>query len=163
MSISKLLTLMLVTGWILCLDQASKIYIHTQFQLGESVSVMEPYFHITSVRNYGAAFGSFAKADQSLRGLFFALLPPFALLLIVVLLRTVDSGQRLQVFGFSLIFAGALGNLIDRLRFGFVVDFIDLTLPIYGPFPAFNIADCAIVIGVGLAGFAILAQPEPTS
>lgn len=142
--------LILISGIIICLDQLTKIFVHTQFQLGESVVVIPDFFNFTYVRNPGAAFGIFADSHPEFREWFFLLMPPVALGVIFWLLRSVPDSDRIQIVGLSLVFGGAIGNYIDRIRFRYVIDFIDVHYKNIWNYPAFNIADSAIVCGVGL-------------
>lgn len=143
----KYLLLMSITGLLLSLDQLTKLYVHTQFQLHESLPVIANFFNITYVRNFGAAFGFLSQAPAIFREAFFLMIPPTACLIILYILRGVKNEDTKQVLALSFIFAGALGNYMDRLQFRYVIDFIDFQ---YGKFswPAFNIADMAIVGGV---------------
>ena len=119
---SKYLILATVASFFVVLDQIVKIYVHANFSLGESVPVIHDLFAITYVRNTGAAFGIFREGHELLRSLFFLSMPPIAMLIIVMMLKRVENSDRWQVFSLSLIFGGALGNYIDRLRFGYVID-----------------------------------------
>jgi len=142
--------LLIVTGIVLALDQASKLYIDRHFFQGQSLAVIPGFFNITYVRNKGAAFGIFA--DSAVRIPFFITISILAAVGILWYLRRLQGGQTLQVFSLSLIFAGAVGNLIDRVRLGEVIDFIDVHWYQYH-WPAFNIADSAITVGVILLLF----------
>jgi len=125
---------------VLALDQASKWLVRQSFEPGASLPVLSPLFHLTYVQNTGAAFGM-------LRGhapLFVALSLAVAGW-IVWELRRPRGHTRLTVACLSLIFGGALGNVIDRVRLGYVVDFLDFRV-----WPVFNVADSAITIGVTL-------------
>lgn len=144
----KYLVLATVAGFLVALDQLTKIYIHANFALGESVPVIKDIFHITYVRNIGAAFGAFREAPEAFRTIFFLSMPPIAVAFVLYLFRSVESTDRWQVFSLSLIFGGAIGNYIDRLRFGFVIDFLDVHYKQAWSYPAFNVADSAIVCGV---------------
>jgi signal peptidase II len=130
------------------LDQLTKLFIHTRFQLGESITVIENFFNITYVRNPGAAFGFLAESHPDFREAFFLTIPPVAMLIILIILKGVSDKDRWQIFALSSIFGGAIGNYIDRLRFRFVIDFLDFHLYHKYNWPAFNVADCAIVVGV---------------
>lgn len=138
---------MCLSGLVISLDQLTKLYVHTQFQLHESIPVITNFFSITYVRNFGAAFGIMAQASANLRELFFLTIPPLACLTILFILRTVKDNDLKQTLSLSFIFAGAFGNYLDRLQFRYVIDFLDFH---YGQFswPAFNIADMSIVGGV---------------
>ncbi len=144
----KYLYLLVISGLVISIDQLTKLYIHTQFQLGESLVVVKNLFNITYVRNFGAAFGFLANSHPEFREIFFLLMPPVALTIILFILRTVKDSDRLQVIALSSIFGGAIGNYIDRLRFRYVIDFLDFHINEKYTWPAFNVADSAIVSGV---------------
>jgi signal peptidase II len=147
---SKYLILATVACLIIVLDQLTKLYVHSHFGLGETVPVIQGLFHLTYVRNTGAAFGIFREMPEIFRQLFFLSMPPVAVVVILVMLRSVANDDRWQVTALSLIFGGALGNYIDRLRFGYVIDFLDFHYYQSWSYPAFNVADSAIVTGVCL-------------
>lgn len=139
-----------IAAVVIAIDQITKYYIHTHFQLGDSVSVINNYFNITFVRNFGAAFGFLAESHPHFRDWFFLLMPPTALVIILFLLKSVRDNDYLQISALSLIFGGAIGNYIDRLRFRYVIDFLDFHIQGQYSWPAFNVADSAIVCGVGI-------------
>ncbi len=154
---------MCLTGFLVSLDQLTKLYVHTQFQLHETLPVIENFFHITYVRNFGAAFGFLSQTSSNFRDLFFLMVPPIACLTIVYILKTVRSDDTAQTVALSSIFAGALGNYIDRLQFRYVIDFLDFHYRSLS-WPAFNIADMAIVTGVIALVFLIVKESRtPTS
>jgi signal peptidase II len=138
--------------WPLCvialvLDQLTKFLVQSRFELEEHMHVL-PVLDILSTRNYGAAFSFLNIPGGGQRWAFMA----FALVVSAVILyslRRVPAAQRLQCAALMLIVSGALGNAIDRIRHGYVVDFIGVH---WGDawFPAFNIADSCISIGAGL-------------
>lgn len=130
------------------LDQITKMYINLNFRLGESVPVIQDIFHITYVRNTGAAFGLFSNASELFRTLFFLSLPPVAMLVIFMLLKNTPDKEKLQSIALCLVFGGALGNYIDRIRFRYVIDFLDFHYKNVWSYPAFNVADISIVCGV---------------
>lgn len=145
---NKYLNLATISGALVALDQLTKLYIHSSFELGQSVPVIKGFFHITYVRNLGAAFGIFRDHSEIFRKIFFLSVPPIALGIVLLMLRGVSSKDKWQVLALSLIFGGAIGNYIDRIRFGFVVDFLDFHLYDIWSYPAFNVADSGIVCGV---------------
>jgi signal peptidase II len=145
---SKYLLLATISCALVALDQLVKMYIHTRFGLGESVPVIPDLFNLTYVRNPGAAFGFLRDAPPMFRSLFFLSTPPLAMIIILFILKNVQSNEKVQVIALCSIFGGALGNYIDRLRFGYVIDFIDIHYKGVWSYPAFNIADSAIVCGV---------------
>ncbi len=144
----KILILAALSGAIIALDQATKMYVVTQFVLHEQYEVIKHFFDFTYVQNRGAAFGFLADSDPTFRDIFFTVMPPFALLIIFSLLRNVSDDDKWQIIALSSVFGGAIGNYIDRLRFGYVIDFLDFHWRNIWTYPAFNVADMAIVCGV---------------
>lgn len=139
--------LLVIAPLVLIFDQLTKLYIDRAFFLGESVAVIDNFFHICYVRNQGAAFGILAGSPW--RVPFFTTVAIVAALGILWYLHTLREDQRLLHVSLALIFAGAIGNLIDRIRLGEVIDFLDVHWYQHH-WPAFNVADSAICIGVGL-------------
>jgi len=142
--------LLLIIVGILLWDQASKLYIVQTMEPGMSISVLENIFYITYVKNYGAAFGIL----QHQTGLFIAI----AILLVLAVLYyypRLPTGYRWLRIGIGLQIGGGPGNMLDRMHNGYVIDFFDFRV-----WPVFNIADMAIVIGVGLLLWEILHMPE---
>lgn len=150
MTQKKYLILLAVAALVVAVDQLTKIYIHTHFELGEFITVIPNYFNITYVRNTGAAFGFLRDSHETFRTIFFLSMPPLAMVTILAILRGVDNSDRVQILALSSIFGGAIGNYLDRIRFGFVVDFLDFHFQNKYSFPAFNVADSAIVCGVAV-------------
>jgi signal peptidase II len=135
-----------VAALVILIDQLTKTLIVGSFQLGDSRTVTS-FFNIVRVHNAGAAFSFLAGASGWQRW-FFVGLGAFAALFIVWMLRS-HGGQRLFSWALALILGGAVGNVIDRLLHGHVVDFVQLH---YGSayFPSFNVADSAITVGAVL-------------
>jgi len=131
---------------VMLLDQVTKFYVISHFQLHESLPVIDGFFNITYIRNPGAAFGFLAGASPVFRGLFFTAVTLITAGMILYYLVKNRVRNHLLVLSLALILAGALGNLVDRFRFGEVVDFLDFSVGAYH-WPAFNIADSAISIG----------------
>lgn len=146
---SKWVVLTVSSLLIVLADQLTKFWVVRGFVLGESVEVISGFFHFTYVRNPGAAFGILASAPTWFRVPFFNLVPFVALFAILRVFKFVSGTDRLLIAGFSGVLGGAIGNLIDRIRFGYVIDFVDFHWK-GSHFPAFNIADIAITFGVGL-------------
>lgn len=145
----KYIILLVLTLSFLILDQWTKHLVHGSFAWGESRPVVKGVFSLTYVRNSGAAFGILHKAPPHLRDPFFIVVPLVALFVILFLFVRLPSNQLLTATALSLILSGAIGNLIDRLRFGYVIDFLDFFIKDYH-WPAFNVADSCIVVGVGI-------------
>lgn len=152
-----------VAALVVVLDQLTKLYVHTHFELGEYIPVIPDFFNITYVRNPGAAFGFMRDSHETFRTIFFLSMPPLAMITILAILKGVANNDSIQILALSGIFGGAVGNYLDRLRFGFVVDFLDFHWKNKYNFPAFNIADSAIVVGVGVLLFLMRKAPEPVS
>lgn len=138
---------------IILLDQITKVVTLRAFSLGDSHPVTS-FFNLVRVHNHGAAFSFLANAGGWQRW-FFVGLGAVAVSFIVYMLRQ-HGGQRMFSWALTLVMGGAIGNVIDRLVHGYVVDFLDFhwtwLAPLFpaGHFPAFNIADCAITLGAGL-------------
>ncbi|WP_280152519.1 signal peptidase II [Piscinibacter sp. XHJ-5] len=131
---------------VILIDQFTKALILGDFQLGESRTV-NPFFNVVRVHNTGAAFSFLAGASGWQRWFFVGLGAAATAFIVWLLLR--HGGQRLFSFALALILGGAVGNVIDRLLHGYVVDFIQVH---YGDayFPSFNVADSAITVGAAL-------------
>jgi len=144
---------------VLFLDQWTKGYITRTMEVHQSRSIVEDVFDLTYVRNTGAAFGLFSSVDSSIKAI---LLNSVAVVVFLIVsayaLRSSHKSVRLQV-GLALILGGAVGNLMDRVRFGYVVDFLDFAISGHH-WPAFNVADSAICIGVGLLFLDMLRNEE---
>ncbi len=134
---------------IIALDQITKAAIMANFTLHESRSVINGFFNLVYVMNPGAAFSFLADAPAAFRSVFFFSVTALAVVLIIYYLVKSKPESLLIVTSLSLIFAGAVGNVIDRLRFGSVIDFLDVYAGAWH-WPAFNVADSAISIGAAL-------------
>ena len=152
--------LILVSFLILVCDQTTKAWIVSRLRLGESTVLIPHYFSFTYVRNTGAAFGFLAHANPAFRVPFFITVPLLALLAIGFVFKKIPVGDLKLSTSLSLIVGGALGNLIDRVKFGFVVDFMDFYWRDGAHFPAFNVADSAICVGVGLLMLDLLLHSQ---
>lgn len=131
---------------VLVLDQASKAWVLASFRLMES-QIVTPFFNLVFVFNSGAAFSFLAGAGGWQKWFFVSLALGISLWLLSLLRK--HARERLLPVALSLILAGAIGNVVDRLRFDAVVDFLDFHLAGYH-WPAFNVADSAITVGVAL-------------
>ena len=149
MAASKLSYLILLGVSVVSLlaDQLTKAYIDRSMDLHHSIPVIDGLFSITYVRNKGAAFGFLA--NTSYRIPFFIFVSVVAVVVILVAFYKLRDDQRLAMVSLAMILSGAVGNLIDRIRLGEVIDFLDVYWKGYH-WPAFNIADSAICVGVFL-------------
>jgi signal peptidase II len=134
---------------VVAVDQGTKQYVDATFNLYESRPVVEGFFNLTHVRNSGAAFGMLSRRDPAFLRLFFLSVTGAALLIVTFYYSRIPWSQRLTLCGLGLIMGGALGNGIDRYTIGQVIDFLDVYVGNFH-WPAFNVADSAICIGVGL-------------
>ena len=144
---------------VVVLDQVTKLWISNTFVYGESLAVLS-FFNLVLVHNTGAAFSFLSDAGGMQRWLFSAI-AIIASIWIVWMLRR-HAQQKLLSFALALILGGALGNLIDRIAYGYVVDFLDFYWGTYH-FPAFNLADSAISCGAALLLLeSFMNKPEKT-
>lgn len=138
-----------ISAATLLLDQASKLAVDGSMKLYESIPLM-PYFNLTYVHNTGAAFSFLSEAGGWQRWLFAALALVMSSVIAVWLSR-LQKHETLMAVALSLVLGGAIGNLIDRVAYGYVIDFLDVYYrDDWQHWPAFNIADSAICVGVGL-------------
>jgi signal peptidase II len=141
----KLRALVVVVVVVLPLDFLTKLWVSTSVLPHDPITIIDGFFHITHARNPGMAFGLLQDVHVG----FFIVLTLFALGLIAYFYRSVEPTDRLAAVSLGLILSGALGNLFDRVVRREVVDFLHFDLGLF-EFPDFNVADSAIVIGVGL-------------
>ena len=139
-----------LTALVIVLDQSSKLLVDHSMELYESIELL-PFFQLTYVRNTGAAFNFLAQAGGWQRW-FFIGLSLTASIAIAYWLKHLPKDKRWEAAAWALVLGGALGNLIDRIAYGYVIDFLDVFWPgsDLPHFPAFNVADSAITVGVGL-------------
>jgi signal peptidase II len=138
-----------VATTILILDQIVKMLIRPKLGLYESVSVIPGFFSLTRIHNTGAAFGLMDALDFPFKAAVLALIQTTALVGLAVYISAIARDQRLTRTGLALVIGGAAGNLIDRVRYGYVLDFFDFYWRGWH-FWAFNVADAAISVGVAL-------------
>ena len=146
---------LIVTILVVLVDRITKIFFSDLLSLGESLPLIRNVLHMTLVHNTGIAFGLFK--DQ---GIVFIVIPLIAVGLLIFNIyyyrQTNENLTRSYIIAFSLILGGAIGNLIDRIVYGYVIDFIDVRI-----WPVFNVADSAITIGaviIGLKCFQLSAK-----
>jgi signal peptidase II len=138
---------LITTFSVILIDRTTKIFFSDLLAYGESLPVIRNILHMTLVHNTGIAFGFFK--DQ---GIVFIVIPAIAIFLLVFNIyyyrQNNEALRRIYIVAFSLILGGAIGNLIDRVVYGYVIDFIDFRV-----WPVFNIADSAITIGAIIIAF----------
>ena len=156
----KIFKLIIVSGVLILLDQVTKAMVGLYLQPYHSISVIPGFFNLTLIHNPGGAFGFLADADPIIRKIVFLFVSFLAVALIFWYYLKTPESYPLLATAFAMIFGGAIGNLIDRIRTGKVVDFLDFYLGNLH-WPAFNIADSAITIGIGIFILHLLFKKLP--
>jgi signal peptidase II len=146
---------------VLILDRWTKLLIQKRFELNESISVIDGFFNITYVRNTGVAFGIFSSISSPAKSVLLSIFTACAAVVVVTYSVRTPARKWLLQIALSLILGGALGNLYDRLVYGYVVDFLELYADSYH-WPSFNVADSAISIGVALLALEIIRNEAPS-
>jgi len=141
-------------------DQLTKIYIDRTMKLFDSIQIIENFFNITYLRNRGAAFSFLSEASWRLP--FFIAVTVIAGIAILVAFHKLRDNQKLAQISMAMIFSGAIGNLIDRVRMGEVIDFLDAHWYKHH-WPAFNVADSLICVGVFLLAIDMLLEEKRKS
>ncbi len=141
--------LLLVAGIVVLVDQISKEIILHFLPLYENLEIIPGFFSLTHIRNTGGAFGLLAGKATGLRTFFFLGVSAVAVAVLLYLHAKMAGGKGWVETAFALVLGGAVGNLIDRLRFGEVIDFLDFYMG-SAHWPAFNVADSAISVGVAI-------------
>ena len=144
---SKYSRLFLIATLVIIADQFTKYLVLRHMPLYKSIPVIPGFFSLTHVRNPGGAFGFLAQNGSPWRHWIFLGATLFALVMILYFYYRTPKTHPYLGLGLSLIFGGAIGNLIDRVRFGEVVDFLDVYVA-HLHWPTFNVADSAVTIGV---------------
>ena len=141
----------------LVVDQLTKLYIDRSMRMFQSIPVIDGLFNITYVRNKGAAFSFLSHASWRLP--FFIAISAVAAVVIVIAFNRLRNDQRMAQVSLAMIFSGAVGNLIDRVRQGEVIDFLDVYWRTHH-WPAFNVADSLICVGVALLALDMLREEQ---
>ena len=141
--------------FLLIFDQITKLLVEQKMVLGESIPVIKGFFSLTYVTNKGAAWGMFHGYGLMLFGI-----GTVVIALSLLFLRKLCEGYRERYIAILMVISGVIGNSIDRIWRGEVVDFLDCYIQKYH-WPAFNIADCAICIGIGIYTLSVLVRPVP--
>jgi signal peptidase II len=141
-------TLAVISVVIVLADQVTKYLVASAVPLNTGIDLIPGMVNLVHVRNPGAAFGLFSSGAWDFRQLFFVLVSLTAVAAIIWIVATSADLDRALTLGYSFFVGGALGNLVDRIRFGEVIDFLDVY---WGAvhWPAFNVADSALCVGVG--------------
>jgi signal peptidase II len=157
---NKYIRLVIIAGVIVMLDQLTKALVLNYLPYGHSTTVIPDFFNLTHIHNPGGAFGFMANMGSRVRTILFLFVSSLAVGLIFYFYRKTPRSHIWLAFGFALIFGGAIGNLIDRIRFGIVVDFLDFYIGKWH-WPAFNIADSAISVGIVIFIFHLIFKKMP--
>ena len=143
---------------VIALDQLTKSIVAAELALHQSIPIIDGFFSLTYVRNTGAAFGFLAGTMETLRVPFFLVVSTAAALVLVWFLRGIPAERHWMIVACGAVLGGALGNMIDRVALGEVIDFLDVYVGSYH-WPPFNVADCAITVGVIVLTLDALRQP----
>ncbi|MCH6580320.1 MAG: signal peptidase II [Nitrospinae bacterium] len=146
---NRYLYLFLASNVLIILDQYTKLLVSTHIPQGHFKMVIDGFFAITHIRNPGVAFGLFAEGPSQFKTLLFVGFSLIAIIAILIFFHQTPRERKMVQVALILIFSGAIGNLIDRILYHEVIDFIDLFVGRYH-WPAFNIADSCITVGVVL-------------
>lgn len=149
MTRAKLIHVLLLAVLVLVPDQITKKVVAEKIEHLDSITVVECCVHLAHVHNRGGAFGMFSSAREGWKKVLFTGASFAALGFLIYLIVLAGPAQRFQLSALAIILGGAVGNLWDRIRQGFVVDFIDVHYQNWH-WPAFNIADIAITVGIAL-------------
>lgn len=145
---------------VIALDQLSKFLVTQHLVLGQSISVLPGWLDLTLVHNTGMAFGLLSGSDWPYKSILVTSMAVGAMAAVTYYALSTPRSERWTRHGLALILGGALGNIIDRARVGYVVDFVDV---FYGDahWPAFNVADACICVGVGFLLLESARRREP--
>jgi signal peptidase II len=140
---------------LLSIDQLTKALIARSILFQSSKSIIPGFFNLTHIRNRGAIFGFFSHSESRILFIFLTLVSLVALGLVIYYFFKTPSSQRFMKISLSVILAGALGNLMDRLFRGYVIDFLDFHIKNWH-WPSFNVADACITVGAFLLIFILV-------
>lgn len=152
---------LLIAVFVVLLDRMTKLAVARNISLHDNIQIIPDFFRITHVENRGAAFGLFADSPSEWKIAMLVLFSMVALVIVSTLLWRNSRSMNTTGIGLSLILGGVVGNLWDRLLSGRVVDFLLFYVGEY-QWPAFNVADSAIVVGAGLLVIEILFAKTPS-
>jgi len=151
--------LLIVLLLIIALDQSTKLIIQQTLPLHKTVEIIPGFFNLIHVRNTGGAFGIFGGEKGHVGSVLFVAASLVAVGILVILFLRVKEHEKMLTFSLALLLSGAIGNLLDRLSYGEVIDFLDFYISPYH-WPAFNVADSAISIGIGLMALELLIKEQ---
>ena len=157
---NKYVRLAVIAGLVIAADQITKWIVLAQLPLYNSVVVIPGFFNLTHIHNPGGAFGFLSSHSSTTRHLMFVVVSMLATGLIFWFYYKTPQTHPYLAGGFALIFGGAIGNLIDRVRMGKVVDFLDFYLSGWH-WPAFNVADSAITVGITIFVYHLIFKKYP--
>jgi signal peptidase II len=157
---NKYIRLVIIAGGIILLDQVTKEAVLRAIPPNTTIPIIGGFFNLTHIYNPGGAFGLMANLSPTLRSIIFLFISSLAVGLIFYFYKKTPAQHTWLAAAFALIFGGAIGNLIDRIRFGMVIDFLDFYLGSVH-WPAFNVADSAITIGIGIFLYHIVYKKMP--
>ena len=138
-----------VSGSVILLDQITKMWVDKTMRIYETNTIVPGLLDLYYIRNTGAAFGFLSSSHEGFRIPFFILVSVFAVGIILFLFYKLEESEAIMPVALSLVLGGAIGNLLDRIRFGEVIDFLLIHYKAFR-WPAFNVADIAITVGVFL-------------
>lgn len=156
----KYLILFSLSGLVLCLDQLTKFLVHSRIPLNQKSELIPGFIDLVHAQNNGFAFGLLQKAPSALQNIFFVAVPVFALILIILIFIKLRDDQMMSSVALTSILGGAIGNLIDRLQYGYVIDFLKIHWKGTLSIGAFNVADLSIIAGVLLMFINTLKQEK---
>lgn len=152
--------LIIVSLIVIIVDQITKWLVLVNMPLYESISIIDNVFNLTHIHNSGGAFGFMANQSPLIRKILFHGVSLVSLGVIVYFYHQAPTNYPFLLVALSLIFGGAIGNLIDRFRMGEVVDFLDFYIGSYH-WPAFNVADSAVSVGVTVLMYYMIIKKVP--
>lgn len=153
----------ILTLLILAFDHLTKWWIRSEFDLHQSFDIIPHYLRIVRVHNTGVAFGLFAEFHSAWKPYLLALMAVIAVVVIVIYSARMPSERILLQLALAVTMGGILGNFIDRIAHGFVVDFIEFHIRDKFYWPTFNVADSAITVGIALLLIDTIKNPEEDS
>jgi len=143
------LIILFSAGILALIDQLTKAAAAGNLSPVSPVVMIDNFFHLILVKNRGAAFGIMSDLQDPARSIIFGIISIFAFVVLIYIYGTRPAGSRLTPISIALILGGAIGNIIDRVRLGYVIDFLDFHIKGYH-WPTFNFADSCITVGVSL-------------